>query len=494
MNITSVPFLFLFLPICLLFYYLIPNKKSLVLQNVFLLLVSLFFYAWGEPIGIFYLCILIVVNWLLGCFVDGKKGTKLGKWIVFIAVLINVGSLFVFKYLDFTLENIGFILGQELPLLGFTLPLGLSFFCFQAISYVVDIYRGKVKSTKNLLNASLYLSIFFKMTQRPIVQYNQFESQLISRKTTWTGFCDGFWRFAIGLAKKMLIASNIGYVVTDIFATDIASLPVISAWLGCFAYMIQIFFDFAGYSDMAIGLGKMFGFEIPENFNYPYISTSVTGYWQRWHITLGAWFRDYMFYPLTLGPAIRMRKFLAKKKVNKNVAKFIQNLFVTGCIWLATGIWHGATWNYVVWGLINGAFIIWELYKKPLKNKKFDSALGWLYTIAVAFFTKAIVCTPDMGSAFSYFGAMFGLNGNSFVSDTTLFYFREYWIFIVIGTLACFPIYTKIKEKLVNNSNNSKKVKTILYGIETVALLIVFIISIAYSFKNGYTAFIYQKF
>ena len=492
MNITSIPFLFLFFPFCLLIYFIIPDKKNTVLRNIFLLLVSLFFYAWGDPVRVFYLSVLIVATWLLGCCADGKKGTKLGKWIVFIAVFINVGALFIYKYLDFTLENIGFILGKELPTFGFSLPLGLSFFCFQAISYVVDIYRGKVKSTKNLLNAALYLFAFFKMTQGPIVQYNQFEQQLLSRKTTWTDLCDGIWRFAIGLAKKTLIASNVAYIVTDIFATDTFSLPVASAWLGCFAYMIQIFFDFSGYSDMAIGLGRMFGFKIPENFNYPYMATSVTEYWQRWHISLGVWFRDYMFYPLTLGPAIRMRKFLAKKKVNKNLAKFIQNVFVTGCIWFTTGIWHGASWNYIIWGLINGAFVIWELYKKPLKNKKLNSVLCWLYTIAVAFFTKAIVCTPDIKSAILYFGAMFGLNGNTFISDTTIFYLREYWVFIIIGIFASFPIYTKLKEKFIGKEN--KKILIFVHAVETAALLIVFIISIAYLFKNGYTAFIYQKF
>lgn len=492
MNIVSNPFLFLFFPLGLGLYYLIPCKKSMTLRNVFLLLISLFFYAWGEPVRVFLLCALIVANWLLGMWVNGKKGTKLGKWIVFLAVLVNAGTLFVYKYLDFTLGNIGLLIGTELPSFNFILPLGLSFFCFQAISYVVDIYRGKCQSSKNLLNAALYLSVFFKVTQGPITQYNQFEPQLNERRTTWEGFCDGLWRFALGVAKKALIATNVAYVVTAVFEADYSTLPVVSAWLGCFAYMIQVFFDFAGYSDMAIGLGMMFGFEIPENFNYPYMATSVTEYWQRWHITLGGWFRDYMFYPLTLGPAVRLRKRLAKKKVSRNTAKLIQNIFVTGTIWFTTGFWHGASWNYILWGLINGIFVVWELYKKPLKNEKLNNYLGWSYTIVVAFFTKAIVHTSDLPSAISYLGAMLGLNGNPFFGGITLFYLREYWMFLLAGVLASFPIYTKLKERFVKP--DAKGFRTVLSVVEAVALLLVFVISVAYLFKNGYTAFVYQKF
>ncbi len=492
MSIVSVPFLFLFLPLGVGIYYLIPAKKSLTARNVFLILISLFFYAWGEPVRVLLLCALMLAAYILGVLVDGKKGTKKGKLIVFITVMINVGVLFVYKYLDFTLSNIGILIGQELPTLGFTLPLGLSFFCFQAISYVVDIYRGKVKAPRNFLSAVLFLSLFFKVTQGPITQYNQLETEIASRKSTWDLFSRGIWKFVLGLAKKVIIASNVSFITTRVFAADPATLPVASAWLGCFAYMIQVFFDFAGYSDMAIGLGMMFGFEIPENFNYPYIATSVTEYWQRWHITLGGWFRDYMFYPLTLGPAIRMRKFFAKKKVNKETAKFIQNVFVVGTIWFTTGIWHGAKWNYMVWGLINGVFVIWELYKKPLKNAKLDSFLGWLYSMAVVLLTKAIVCTPDMKTAVSFFGAMFGAYGNVFSDGMTAMFIKEYWMFLAIGVLASFPIYTKLKERFVRPE--MKKTQAFLRVAEAAALLAVFIVSLGYVFRSGYTAFIYQKF
>lgn len=464
----------------------------MTVRNVFLLLVSIFFYAWGEPICLLLICALIVINWLLGIFVAGKKGTKLGKWIVFIDVLVNAGSLFVFKYLDFTLGNIGAVIGREMPSLNLALPLGLSFFCFHAISYVVDIYRGKVKSTKNLLNAALYLLVFFKMTQGPITEYNQFEEQINSRKTTWGGFSDGVWRFALGVIKKAIIATGTSYVVSDVFASDYSTMSVASAWLGCFAYFIQIFFDFAGYSDMAIGMGKMFGFELPENFDYPYIAVSVTEYWRRWHISLGNWFRDYMFYPLTLGPAVKLRKRLSKTKISRDGAKLIQNIFVTATIWFATGLWHGASWNFILWGLINGAFIIWEMNRKPFKNEKFGNIFGWAYTFAVAFLTKALVRTSDMPSAISYYGAMFGLNGNPLSDSTALFLLKEYWFFLLVGLIACFPIYTKLKERFVKP--DSVKLKTVVSVFEVAALFIVFAIAIAYLFRNGSAVFVYQKF
>lgn len=492
MSIVSVPFLFLFFPLSLIIYYLIPQKKSTLPRNIFLLLISIFFYAWAEPVKILLLCALILITWLLGNAVCGRKGTKTGKWIVFAAVAVNVGVLFVYKYLDFTLENVGILIGRELPSLGFSLPLGLSFFAFQSISYVVDIYRGKTKPAGNLLNAALYLCIFFKMTQGPITQYNQFEPQLYSRSCSWGNFCEGLFRFVIGLGKKIIISSNVSFIASTVFAADPSTLDVTSSWLACFAYMIQIFFDFSGYSDMALGLAKMFGFDIPENFNYPYMASSVTEYWQRWHMTLGTWFRDYMFYPLTLGPAIRMRKFLAKKKVSKDRAKLIQNIFVIGCIWFTTGIWHGAKWNYIVWGFINGAFVLWELYKKPLKNEKLNYFTGWLYTILVIVFTKALVCTKDMHTAITYYGAMFGLNSNPFTSAAFSMYIKECWVYLLIGVLFSFPIYGKLKEKLLRTEN--KAVCTAVSVIEVIFLLFVFVISVAFVFRNGFASFIYQKF
>lgn len=491
MSIISVPFLFLFFPLSVLLYYLIPCKKSMTLRNIFLILVSLVFYAWGEPICVFLICALVVINWLLGKLVVGKKGTKLGKWLIFIDVLVNAGALFVFKYLDFTLSNIGIVIGREFPSLGLALPLGLSFFCFHAISYVVDIYRGKVESG-SLFDAALYLLIFFKVTQGPITQYNEFASQISSRKTTWSGFSDGVWRFALGTIKKALIATSVSYVVNGVFASDYTKMSVASAWLGCFAYFIQIYFDFSGYSDMAIGMGKMFGFELPENFDYPYMSSSITEYWRRWHISLGSWFRDYMFYPLTLGPAVKIRKKLAKTKISRNGAKLIQNIFVTGTIWFATGLWHGASWNYIIWGLINGTVIIWEMMRKPFKNEKLGNALGWVYTIAIAFFTKALVHTSDISSAISYYGAMFGLHGNPLTDWSSAFYIKEYWMFLLIGLLASFPIYSTLKKRFVKPE--AGKLQAVLSVVEVVLLFALFVIAVAYLVKNGVTAFIYQKF
>ncbi len=493
MNITSVEFLFLFFPLGLLVYYLIPAKKTLRWRNLFLVVFSLFFYAWGDILPLALMLGLVVVTWLLGRAVEGKKGAKKGKNIVRLSVLVSVGVLFIFKYLDFTLSNIGALIRHPLPSLALPLPLGLSFFCFQSISYVVDIYRGKAKPQKNILDAALYLMIFFKITSGPIMQYNQFEKQITERTASFDGVCEGMWRFALGLGKKAILAAGAGHLVTAAFSMDTAQLPVALAWLGSAGYMLQVFFDFAGYSDMAIGLGRMFGFEIPENFLYPYTATSVTTYWQKWHITLGAWFRDYMFYPLTLGPAIRMRKKLIKRGMNKDKTKILLNIFVVGAIWMTTGIWHGAKWNYLVWGLINGIFIVWETYRKPLKNKKLDTVLGWLYTMGVCFFTKGLVYLPTLTAAGSFYKVMFGFGKtNPFWSDYVGFLLREYKFFLIIGVLCCFPLYTTIKKKLVTPER--AKLAAAVRVAEAVLLLAVFVLSAAFVVKNGHTAFIYQRF
>lgn len=493
MNISSSAFLFLFLPVCAVLYYLIPAKKSLTGRNVLLLLASLFFYAWDSVARFPILLALIFVTWLLGLWVEGKKGTKLGKFIVFLNVLINVSALFLYKYLDLALATVGSLTGRTFASPGWIIPLGLSFLCFQSTSYVVDIYRKKATAQKNPLYAALYLSIFFKIASGPIVQYNQFENQLRERHTTWSQFCEGVWRFAIGLGKKAFLAVNLSYIGNEIFAVEPAShLPVMLAWLGCFAYTLQIYFDFSGYSDMALGLGKMFGFELPENFLYPYTATSVTTYWQKWHITLGAWFRDYMFYPLTLGPIIRMKKRLTKKGVSKGLIKFLQNALVIFPIWLTTGIWHGAKWNYAVWGLLNGAIMLAEIYRKPWKRKRLQTALGWVYTIVFVVVTKAIVCTPDMAAAVQYLGSMLGLYGNALCSYRVLFLLQEYGFFLVLGTVLCFPWYKALKQRYLKPEHT--KAAAVVHAVETVAVVAVLILALAYVQRNGAVSFIYQKF
>lgn len=492
MNISSITFLYLFLPIAVAIYFLIPAKKNLKARNVFLLIISILFYAWGEPVRILLLIILIVCTYLLGLLANGNRRKIKGHVAVTIAVVMNVGVLFFYKYVPLIFKSLNYIPSFELPSLNLSLPLGLSFFCFSSISYVVDVYRTKTQVQKNIINLSLYLSIFFKVIQGPIMQYNQFEKYINERTHSFEKFSEGAVRLIIGLGKKILLATELGIIVSQSFsAENYATLPVMLAWLGAFAYMLQLYFDFSGYSDMAIGLGKIFGFDVPENFEYPYASTSVTEYWQRWHKTLGEWLRDYVYYPLTLGPAIKIRKKMAKKH-SREAGKLVVNVFTLGIIWFITSVWHGRSVNYLIWGFINGGISLLELYKKPLKNIKLDKFLGWLYTFLIAFFVKTLTNINGLGKALSYYGAMFGLHGNSFTSDWTSFILKDNFFILIIGTLLCFPI-VKIMQNKIYNSN--KKVLIVAYQvIYVVTILLILILSLAFVLRSSTTSFLYQQF
>ncbi len=491
MNITSFEFLFLFIPLLLVAYYILPAKKSMTPRNILLLLASLAFYAWGEPIRILLLIVLIAIAWLLGLMANGRRRTAIGKWAVALSVIINIGSLFVYKYLDFLLENIGYVTSTELPSLGLSLPLGLSFFCFSSISYVVDVYRTKTPVQKNIFDLALFLSLFTKIVSGPIMQYNQFEDQIKNRRTTPDQFAEGIWRFIFGLGKKVILSGTLAQIVTYTFEHDYQTLPVSVAWLGSFAYMLQLYLDFSGYSDMAIGLSAMFGFKMPENFIYPYTATSVTEFWQKWHKSLGEWFRDYMYYPLTLGPAIKLRKWITKR-YSKKAAKLWVNIFTLGLIWLSTGLWHGPTWNYVIWGLVNGAFSLWELYRKPFKNAKLDRAFGWFYTIFLTYILKSFTYVETLSEAFHHYGAMLGVYGNEFFGTSFEMIIREYWVFLLIGTICCFPVAKLLSQK-INDSGN----KVLIVSAKTASVifaLCVFAISLSFSLRGGFTAFLYQNF
>lgn len=492
MNITSSTFLFLFLPLSIAIYYAIPAKKTLLWRNIYLLLISLIFYAYGEPVRILLIIAMTIATWLLGMMAHGNRNTKKGKWAVALAVIMNVGALFVYKYLELLLTGVGYVFKYELPSLNLALPLGLSFFCFSSISFVVDVYRGKIKDNENLLHTALYLSVFFKITQGPISQYNQFEKYLYERKTTSDQFYDGVWRFIFGLGKKILLAGGLTYLVDAAFGADYATLPVATAWIGAFAYMLQLYFDFSGYSDMAIGMAKMLGFDIPENFNYPYASTSVTEYWQRWHMTLGDWFRDYIYYPLTLGPAIKIRKKMAAKKYSKAAGKFVVNLFTLSIIWLCSSVWHGKSVNYLIWGLINGGVSLIELYKKPMKNKKLDKTIGWMYTFFIALMVKTLTKVDTLAAAGSYYGAMFGLHGNVFANIDFVFLLKEFAVVLVIATIASFPLFRMINTK-IQNSNN-EKLKTAASVTVAVFAMVVLVLSISFMQRGGVTSFMYQQF
>ena len=489
MSIVSSSFLFLFLPLSVLIYHLIPAGENLFYRNLFLVLVSLFFYAWGEPIYVLLLLVLMLYVYLAGKWIDRKPNTLSAKITVFITAALGIGIILFFRQTDPNLSGKGDLIQQNSSLQAGGPPLGMSFFAFFAISYVVDIYRGKCNSPKSFLHTALYLSAFFKVTQGPIIEYNQFQHQIETRQTDVDTLYRGVKRFLIGLAKKVLIASSLSSISIWLFSDGIKEAPVVNAWIGCVACLVDTFIDFSAYTDMACGLALLFGFRLPENFNDPYTAHSVTEYWQRWHMTLIQWFRDYLYYPVTLGPSVRFRKFLLKHGVKKETAKRLQNIFVPACVWIPTALWHGANFNYVLWGALNCSACILEMNRKSSKGDKFKNIGGWLYTIIFLIMMMPLLLFESIGSSFEYYGSMFGINSNAFIDDRTLFILKEYGVFIVIGLFLCFPVWEKVDEFL-----RSKFRDNVIGIVEDTMLIILTVVSIAFVIKTGSSFFIYQMY
>lgn len=467
MVFSSTTFLFLFLPAVLILYYN-PIIKNRAFKNAVLIASSIFFYAWGEPFFVFLMLASIMFNWLFGLGVAKFKDKDISKAKLFVAlsVVVNLGMMFVFKYLTFTLQNINALFSSNLNTLDIALPIGISFFTFQAMSYVIDVYRGDGAVQKNPFNVALYISFFPQLIAGPIVRYQTIAEQINFRKENFTDFSDGVYRFMLGFCKKVLIANNVASVADEIFGSS--EMSVATAWIGAIAYTLQIFFDFAGYSEMAIGLGKMFGFHFLENFDYPYISKSVSEFWRRWHMSLGTWFRDYVYFPL------------GGSRVKKK-SRLIFNLFV---VWLLTGVWHGANWTFVVWGLLYFVLLAFEkLTKFPEKLKFFNH----IYTMLFVIIGWVLFRATSLGEAFSYLKTMFFASGAQLFDERSLFFLDNYKFYLVAGIIACFPIMPKIKEKIKINKN-------IYESVAALALLATFIISLTFTIKGSYNPFIYFNF
>lgn len=355
------------------------------------------------------------------------------------------------------------------------------------MSYVIDVYRGHEKAQKNIINVGLYIAFFPQLIAGPIVRYGSVAEQIENRTHTFENFSAGAWRFTIGLSKKLILANQLASVADLTFGGAGRELSVALSWIGALSFMLQIYYDFSGYSDMAIGLGLMFGFKFPENFNYPYISKSVTEYWRRWHISLGSWFRDYLYYPLSLGPGVKIRKAVLKK-TNRKTAAAVSSFFTLFIVWISTGIWHGANWTFVVWGLIQFICIYLEQYKKPLKNKKADNILGFVSTFFIVLLGKVIFKADSLSAAFSYYGSMFHLNGNKWGDRTALYWLGQYKLFLVAGIIFIFPIAKKISEKV---PPKWEKAYDILRVISMAAL---FVLDITYAMAGTYNPFIYFNF
>ncbi len=464
MIFSTTTFLFLFLPIILIVYYN-PFLKSLQFRNAVLIISSIFFYAWGEPVFVLLMLLSIFVNWILGLFVEKERGTNKAKAAVTVSVVFNLGLLFVFKYLTFTLENINALFGTNLNTFDIVLPIGISFFTFQAMSYVIDVYRGNGEVQKNPFNVALYISFFPQLIAGPIVRYQTIADQIKERHENFYDFTNGVYRFMIGFCKKVLIANNVALVADEVFGNTDNSAA--TAWIGAIAYTLQILFDFSGYSEMAIGLGKMFGFTFLENFDYPYISKSVSEFWRRWHISLGTWFRDYVYFPL------------GGSRVKKS--RLVFNLFV---VWLCTGIWHGANWTFVLWGLLY--FVILTLEKLTGFAEKLKG-FGHIYTMFFVIMGWVLFRAENIGKAWEYIKTMFGAGSAGLFDETALFYLSNYKFYFIAGMLCCFPIIPFVKKRI----NTEKAAIKIVSGL---FLLTVFILSLTFIIKGSYNPFIYFNF
>lgn len=426
MVFSTIIFLCVFLPIVIIGYYLVPKPA----KNMFLLICSLFFYAWGEPVYVLIMLASIAYNYLFGMFIANTRQDKL--WMI-ISVVVNLLVLGVFKYSGFFIENIDKVIPNLLHVPDIALPIGISFYTFQGMSYCIDVYRDKEMVQKNPVNLALYIAMFPQLIAGPIVRYSDIRTELTGRSHNAEMFSEGAGRFIIGLSKKAILANTLGAVATNIMSEDLQTMGAGAAWIGAIFYTLQIYFDFSGYSDMAIGLGKIFGFHFSENFNYPYISKSIREFWRRWHISLSSWFRDYLYIPL--GGSRRGNVYL--------------HLLI---VFLATGIWHGAAWGFVLWGLWHGFFIIAERVVSNHKNNGsktksgiqgsacIKKILGWIYTMLVVVVGWVLFALVSVRKTAQYLMVMFGLQKNAFVAYSPSYYLDKKTICIfVIALLACVP-------------------------------------------------------
>ncbi len=468
MIFSSIPFLYYFLPAVILLYFAVPGKK----KNVVLLLASLVFYAWGELRYTLLMLVMITQGYILGRLIDSKR--RWSKFFLTTSVVISLGVLGYFKYAGFFLESFAAVTGIAVPVLKVTLPIGISFYTFQVISYVIDVYRGTVAAQKSYIDMAMYISMFPQLIAGPIVRYSDIEGQLRTREHSAQKVAQGIRRFIIGLSKKVLIANQLGELI-DAYGS--ASEPsVLFVWLYAVACTLQIYFDFSGYSDMAIGLGKIFGFDFPENFNYPYISKSITEFWRRWHMSLGTWFRDYVYIPLGGNRVKKWRWFL--------------NILI---VWALTGLWHGAAWNFVVWGLYMAFFLILEkLFLLPLLKK--SRVLGHVYTMLLVLISFVIFSAANMADAGNVIAKMFGAGGLAAVSGESLYYLRSYAVTFLIAVFGSLPVVRNLFAGLERKMPENRVVNVIYTVGEPLVLAALLILVTGYLVDGSFNPFLYFRF
>ncbi len=487
MLFSGIPFLYYFLPVVLLLYFIAPK----CLKNTVLLIASLFFYAWGEPKIVFIMIASILVGYVSGLLIEAFYRKKTAKIIMIFSVVLQLGCLVYFKYMDFFIGNFNNVFGTQIPLLKIALPVGISFYTFQILSYTVDVYRGE-KAQKNPINLATYIAMFPQLIAGPIVRYKDIVSELPVQGGLWWGktgkkelgdknittgrrfttddAASGIRRFIIGLSKKVLLANQLGELC-DIFRMS-QEKSVLFYWIYAVTFALHIYFDFSGYSDMAIGLGRIFGFHFVENFNYPFVSGSVTEFWRRWHISLGSWFRDYVYIPLGGNRVPKWRWFL--------------NIFI---VWMLTGFWHGAAWNFVVWGLFFAVLLVFEklCFLKVLEKHKI---LGHFYVIFAVLISFVIFNASDMGGAFSDIGGMFGFAKVPLVTTETMYYLRSYAVILILALIGSTPFIKNTVVKLASKPSFQK----FLVVAEPMILLVLMLVITAYLVDGSFNPFLYFRF
>lgn len=461
MVFSSLTFIYYFLPIVLLFYFIMPSKY----KNLILLLFSLIFYFYGEQGYVLLLIMSCLLNYIFGIIIEKYRHKRVSKNLLFLCIILNLSILFYFKYTNFFIKNINFVFNKDFNLLNIVLPIGISFFTFQTISYVIDIYNKKIKPAKNFIDFSCYVCLFPQLVAGPIVRYSEIDKELKNRKFSFDDFGYGVKRFVIGLFKKVVIANSIGLLITSLYSVN---MSVISYIVIALSYALQIYFDFSGYSDMAIGLGRMFGFHFPENFNYPFIASSITDFWKRWHMSLSRFFKDYVYIPLGGD--------------RKGFKIHIRNIFI---VWFLTGLWHGAEWNFIIWGLYFAFFLVLEKYvlKDLLKKHKIFSHI---YTFIIVIISFVIFNINDFNQILVFLKSMIGLNNIPFINSKTIYYLKSYFILLIISFLFSTPLIKYIYTKYKN--------KKIVDFVEVIIICILLIVSTSFLIDSSFNPFLYFRF
>ena len=476
MVFSSLFFLYLFLPLNLIVYFFAKTTKA---RNIVMLIFSLIFYAWGEPVYVLLLLFMTASDWLISLYIEKQTphGIKAKLGLVMMAI-VNLGLLGFFKYGSFVLENVGLIVGQELGTLDIVLPIGISFYTFQLVSYVVDVYRGDVPAQKSFSTLLLYVSLFHQCIAGPIVRYKDICAELLERRATGQDIADGIWRFSFGLAKKAILANAMGSIADKLLVGGeaLGSSSTLALWIGVLAYSLQIYLDFSAYSDMAIGMGRMIGIHYRENFDYPYVSRSVTEFWRRWHISLGSFFRDYVYIPLGGN--------------RKGMARTYLNLFI---VWFLTGLWHGASWNFVLWGLYFFVFLVLEkMFLHRILSK--DRIVSHIYLVIIVYFGWILFKFDNMTDILNVLRGMFGANGNAFTDFETNTILTSNMFILAFCAIVSTPIVRKLGS-LIRYTHMDKSVVSVIYTVGRIAIpLILLLLSTAALVGDSYNPFLYFQF